>query len=108
MLRQAIAFNKNGDYQEAINHYTVLLFFEPENILAYYNRGLAYLITDQYDNAISDFDTALYIKNDLLDARLGLIEAIDAKDDEALMPESPYQKQQNCKHSPFYLSILEK
>jgi tetratricopeptide (TPR) repeat protein len=54
LLEQAIAFTLNDNFQEALNLLTILIFFEPENDLAYYNRGLIYHLNKKYDAAFSD------------------------------------------------------
>jgi hypothetical protein len=38
----------------------------------FYNRGLAYLLKDQYDRAIEDFDQAIWLNPAQPELRLGL------------------------------------
>ena len=45
-------------YAEAIDAYTRAIRFNPESIIAFYNRGLAKEKLGQYADAIQDFDTA--------------------------------------------------
>ena len=53
--------NENREYQEAIEHYTEAIQLDPNNALAYNNRGNAYLSLGQYQRAIQDYDKAIQI-----------------------------------------------
>lgn len=56
---------KKGMHPEAIKELTQAIEKNSRNELAYFNRGLAYEATQQYDNAINDFTTYLALaKND--------------------------------------------
>ena len=55
-------------YERAIADYDKAIALEPEDAVAYYNRGVSYLVLEQYERAIEDFDKAISIKQDYVDA----------------------------------------
>lgn len=68
---------ERGNYGLAIQYFTKAIELNPDNALAYYNRGLAYLKKgDKYtpegeaslENAISDFNRAIELKPDYVEA----------------------------------------
>ena len=46
----------------AIKDYTKTTELEPDNAIAYYNRGNAYFVKDEVDLAIKDYTKAIEIK----------------------------------------------
>ena len=54
----------NGEYQQAIYHYTESLKLNPQTVTAYNNRGVAYLRKRKFDLAIQDLDKALSLNPD--------------------------------------------
>ncbi|RPJ62643.1 MAG: tetratricopeptide repeat protein [Dehalococcoidia bacterium] len=48
-------YYKLNDFDRAISEFSVLLTLKPDYWLAYYNRGLCYAGTRQYQQAVSDF-----------------------------------------------------
>ena len=49
------------DYDQAIEHYSRAIRFNPQMVNAYNNRGLAYHNKQEFDRAIQDFDKAVAI-----------------------------------------------
>ena len=56
------------NYTGAIRLYTEGIQLNPNNVAAYYNRGLAYSNLNQYEQAISDFSKAIALKPDFAEA----------------------------------------
>jgi len=50
----------NGDYQAAVDSYTIFIQANPENYVAIYNRGLAYYSLHNMEKAYADFK-AVYV-----------------------------------------------
>jgi tetratricopeptide (TPR) repeat protein len=55
-------------YERAIADYDKAIALEPEDAVAYYNRGVSYLVLEQYERAIEDYDKAIELKPDYADA----------------------------------------
>ena len=66
----ADAYKKNGDYKKSINAYSAILALDKKNVMAYYNRGCAYLLDYVHDKAIADFNKALEVDKDNYDLRI--------------------------------------
>ena len=84
---------EQGKYREAIAAYDEVLRLQPDDAVAYNNRGLAKMDLGQYEAALADFDEALRLKPDqaetynnrgLAKKDLGQHEAAIADFDEAL------------------------
>ena len=58
-FHKASTAGSNGDYQEAISHYTNALYLNPQSPAAYNNRGNMYAALGNYRLAISDYEAAL-------------------------------------------------
>jgi len=59
-FERGILFADRGDYDMAIEDFTEALKLQPDNIQAYYRRGLAYIKKfDSDDKAIADFSQAI-------------------------------------------------
>ncbi len=56
-----------GDYQGAIVLFTEILQFNPNEVEAYYNRGIAYTKLNNYPAALADFNKALTLNQTLPD-----------------------------------------
>jgi len=54
-----IHFLGEGDWERAINAFTSVIEFEPENAAAYDRRGIAYGRVERYGEAIADFNRAI-------------------------------------------------
>ncbi len=54
-----------GDYQEAIGLFTEILQLSPNEVEAYYNRGIAYTQINNYQAALADFNKALTLNQTL-------------------------------------------
>jgi tetratricopeptide (TPR) repeat protein len=50
-----------GDYLNAIQDYNQALVIDPDHAPAYYNRGLAYTLLEEMQNAVSDYQKAVSI-----------------------------------------------
>lgn len=63
-------FTELGQYQQQreIQKLTSLIQKNPNDALAYYNRGLAYSSIEQYQNAIRDYNQAIRLKPDFEEA----------------------------------------
>ena len=59
VFKSALAFQREGNYREAIADYTRVIEMEPEEAGAYINRGAAYESMGKLDLALQDLDTAL-------------------------------------------------
>lgn len=69
------AYFKQGEYQKAIDSYTIYLNTEPRDIKTIYNRGRAYEELEQYDLALQDFKRV--IKEDPLNVNAHLSITVD-------------------------------
>jgi len=58
---RGIAYDEEGQYDQAILDYNKALEINPRYAEAYNNRGVAYANKGQYDQAISDYNKALEI-----------------------------------------------
>ena len=52
---------KAGNFQEAVTNFTKAIQIDPNDAMAYYNRGVAYADQKQYDRAIADYGKAIQI-----------------------------------------------
>ncbi|BAZ10518.1 TPR repeat-containing protein [Calothrix sp. NIES-4071] len=50
-----------GNYKSAIDNYTLAIQCNPQDGIAYFNRGIAKVMIDEYEAAIEDFNQALQI-----------------------------------------------
>ena len=49
------SFAKNGQYDEAIHNYSMVIRLDPTNSHAYHNRGISYDKKGEFERAIADF-----------------------------------------------------
>jgi tetratricopeptide (TPR) repeat protein len=57
-------YYKLNDFERGISKFSILLILKPDYWLAYYNRGLCYAATRQYQKAVSDFKQYLALDTD--------------------------------------------
>ncbi len=57
-----------GDYRGAIIVFNKVINLDPNEVEAYYNRGIAYKMLKQWQKAIADFDQVLTIHSSYADA----------------------------------------
>ncbi|MGB5218038.1 MAG: tetratricopeptide repeat protein [Smithella sp.] len=65
---RAIAHEKLGHDQQAVEDYSNAISLKPYNAEDYFNRGLAYVNLRQYQPALEDFNQAIQLKQDYADA----------------------------------------
>jgi len=65
---QAYVLYKGGHLDEAIDEYTKCIEANGDDALLYYNRGVAYREKGLYQNALSDFEKAVSLKPEMLEA----------------------------------------
>ncbi|MEO8097690.1 MAG: tetratricopeptide repeat protein [Acidobacteriota bacterium] len=70
-----------GKYEHAVELFTEALSIDPASWNAYYQRAGARVSLNAFQDALADFQTALQIKPDLLEARTGLAAVYSAKGD---------------------------
>ena len=58
-FNEALKLYNSGDYNGAIELYTEAIALNPNFEVAYYNRGNAYALQQQYERAIQDYDKAI-------------------------------------------------
>ncbi|XP_014599598.1 PREDICTED: dnaJ homolog subfamily C member 3 [Polistes canadensis] len=63
-------FLVHGQLQDALSHYHVAIEGNPNNYLAYYNRGMVYLALGKAKFAILDLDKVLELKPDFTGAKM--------------------------------------
>jgi len=56
-----------GDYDSAIEHYTVAIKADPEQVYVYLARGQAYLYSEKYEKAVADFSAVIDLAPRLAD-----------------------------------------
>jgi len=61
-MDRGVTLADKGKYKEAIEKYTKIIANNNKIQLAYYNRGLCYIQTDEYEKALNDFNTILNLK----------------------------------------------
>lgn len=59
LLKQADSIPKSGDCNKAVDAYSKVLELAPKNQNALFYRGMCYINTKQYKEALADFDKAL-------------------------------------------------
>jgi tetratricopeptide (TPR) repeat protein len=64
LFKDSIEADKAGDYEGAIKAYSQVIALEPNNAVAYNNRGVAKANMKRYEEAIADFDKAIELKPD--------------------------------------------
>lgn len=67
LLIQGMEKGIKGDYQGAILLFTKILQFNPNEVEAYYNRGIAYRKMNNYQAALADFNKALTLNQTMAD-----------------------------------------
>ncbi len=67
LLIQGMEKGIKGDYQGAIALFTEVLQSDPEEVEAYYNRGIAYAKINNYQAALDDFSKALTLNQTMPD-----------------------------------------
>ena len=65
---RALAYNKKGQWDKAINDYDEAIRLNPEFVTALNNRANAYYKKGHFDQAIADFDEAVRLKPDFAEA----------------------------------------
>ena len=58
---KAVAAYRAGDYDEAVEIYTLVLSLSPDDAEAHFNRGLAYKKLGRYNMAHQDYDNAIVL-----------------------------------------------
>ncbi|MGK7940528.1 MAG: tetratricopeptide repeat protein [Crocosphaera sp.] len=61
LLIQGMEKGIQGDYQGAIADFSEIIRINPQEVEAYYNRGIAYAKLQDYQGAIADFNQALIL-----------------------------------------------
>ena len=64
LMARAIAFVTKGDYDRAIQDYDQALSLDPNNGLAFNNRGFAYGRIGDFDRAIGDYEKSIGLNPD--------------------------------------------
>lgn len=59
-----------GQIDTALTVYSQVIHLDPDNAIAYYNRGRAYRVKNQYAKAIADYTQAIRLKQDFASAYL--------------------------------------
>ena len=59
---------EKGNYAAAIEHYNTAIESDPNDALAYNNRGLAYIEVGESEQALKDYDKAIELKPDYTEA----------------------------------------
>jgi len=62
--RGVLRWREFGDYERAIEDLTTVLELAPSRVEAYFNRGLAYKMNQEADQAIADFERYLDVGRD--------------------------------------------
>ena len=57
-----------GDNKSAIKHFSKTIELEPDNAIAYHQRGIAYYNLGDYQNALIDFNKTIELDSDNMDA----------------------------------------
>ena len=70
-----IRLMSQGNYDFALNQFSMAIEVDSNYREAYYNRGLTYLMLNKYPNAIVDFKSALRIDPDYFESYRGLGDA---------------------------------
>ena len=60
-LNRGLAYQNQGQYDQAISDYTKAIMLCPKFAIAYYNRANAFINKGQYDRAIADCTKAIKI-----------------------------------------------
>lgn len=58
LLNRALAYARKGDYQKALDGYDLILKNFPDYAQAYSGRGVIHNLLENYDEAITDYNTA--------------------------------------------------
>ena len=61
LRQQALSDAQRGHYAEAIDLFTWLINYNPENVSSFNNRGLLYFQTGKFTQALTDYDQALHL-----------------------------------------------
>ena len=67
LLIQGMEKGIQGDYEGAIALFSKILQFNPREVEAYYNRGIAYAKVKNYQAAIADFNQGLALNENIPD-----------------------------------------
>ncbi|MGB4269118.1 MAG: tetratricopeptide repeat protein [Spirochaetota bacterium] len=57
-------YMRQHQYKKAILKITLEIMRQPDNPTLYYNRGIAYMMDKQYDNALKDYSKAIALRPD--------------------------------------------
>ncbi|MEX0267577.1 tetratricopeptide repeat protein [Leptolyngbyaceae cyanobacterium UHCC 1019] len=61
LRQQALSDAQRGHYAEAIDLFTWLINYNPENVSSFNNRGLLYFQTGNFSQALKDYNQALHL-----------------------------------------------
>jgi len=62
---QGLVYNNEGEYDKAVDAFTMAIELDPELALAYSNRGWAYIGLGQYEQGIADCTEAIELDPEL-------------------------------------------
>ena len=90
---------KESDYESAIMHFDMAIKLDPEFVVPYHNRAVAYKKIGQYDKAEKDFATALKINSNIAQIYFSKGNLMDLKGDKK---SAKYFYNQALKRSDYY------
>jgi len=73
-LRASYLLDEGGDNDEVINELADVIRAKPENFVAHFNLGRAFLASNQYDLAEAQFKAAIYLRPDYRPALAGHVQ----------------------------------
>jgi tetratricopeptide (TPR) repeat protein len=95
------------NYQQAIADYSAATKLDPNNALAYFQRGIVHYRMKNYDQAIADFTQAITLDNNYLDAyiNLGIAYAEGKQDYGRAIFYFGRAKEKNPQYAPSYYNL---
>ena len=75
-IMRAVAFQLQGNYNSALQDFNKVLELDPSNPLAYFNRGLSKLSTEDWANAAFDLSQAQSLGLDIVSVFVGQFESV--------------------------------